>query len=88
MLSNMMPKETSEMVRLALAGDTAGARALHQRMLPLMKNLFVEANPIPVKYSVSRLGYCRNELRLPLVPASEKCAALMEETMKDCGVRL
>jgi 4-hydroxy-tetrahydrodipicolinate synthase len=87
-LSNMMPKETSDMVRLALAGDTAGARALHQRMLPLMKNLFVEANPIPVKYSVSRLGYCRNELRLPLVPASEKCAALMEETMKDCGVRL
>lgn len=87
-LSNMMPKETSDMVRLALAGDTAGARALHQRMLPLMKNLFVEANPIPVKYCVNRLGYCENELRLPLVPASESCAALMEETMKECGVSL
>ena len=51
-----------------------------------MKNLFVEANPIPVKYAVNRLGLCSNELRLPLVPASEKCMAVVDASMKECGV--
>ena len=45
-----------------------------------MKNLFMESNPIPVKYAVNRLGLCRNELRLPLVPASEKCMAVIDES--------
>ncbi len=64
-LSNVMPRETSDMIRLALAGEVEKARELHHRMFPLMKNLFMESNPIPVKYAVNRLGLCRNELRLP-----------------------
>ena len=87
-LSNVMPRETSDMIRLALAGEVEKARALHHRMFPLMKNLFVEANPIPVKYAASRLGFCRNELRLPLVPASEKCVAIIDASMKECGTAL
>ncbi|MFA7362671.1 MAG: 4-hydroxy-tetrahydrodipicolinate synthase [Aminobacteriaceae bacterium] len=85
-LSNVMPRETSDMIRLALAGEVEKARELHHRMFPLMKNLFVEANPIPVKYAVNCLGLCSNELRLPLVPASEKCMAVIDASMKECGV--
>lgn len=87
-LSNVMPRETSDMIRLALAGEVEKARELHHRIFPLMKNLFVEANPIPVKYAVNRLGLCRNELRLPLVPATEKCMAVIDESLKECGVSL
>ncbi len=87
-LSNVMPRETSEMIRLALAGETARARELHLRLFPLMKNLFVEANPIPVKYAASRLGLCANELRLPLMPASERCMGIVDASMKECGASL
>ena len=87
-LSNVMPRETSDMIRLALAGEVEKARELHHRMFPLMKNLFMESNPIPVKYAVNRLGLCRNELRLPLVPATEKCMAVIDESLKECGVSL
>lgn len=87
-LSNVMPRETSEMIRLALAGETAKARELHLRLFPMMKNLFVEANPIPVKYAAFRLGLCSNELRLPLVPASERCASIVDASMKECGTAL
>lgn len=87
-LSNVMPRETSEMIRLALAGETEKARELHLRLFPMMKNLFVEANPIPVKYAAFRLGLCSNELRLPLVPASERCASIVDASMKECGTAL
>ncbi|MDD3516131.1 4-hydroxy-tetrahydrodipicolinate synthase [bioreactor metagenome] len=87
-LSNVMPRETSDMIRLALAGEVEKARELHHRMFPLMKNLFMESNPIPVKYAVNRLGLCRNELRLPLVPATEKCMAVIDVSLKECGVSL
>ncbi len=84
-LSNVMPKETSDMVRLSLDGRMKEARDLHMRLFPLMKNLFIETNPIPVKYAVSRLGFCANELRLPLVEATEKCMSVIDANMKECG---
>jgi 4-hydroxy-tetrahydrodipicolinate synthase len=87
-LTNGQPRETADMIRLALAGEVEKARELHHRMFPLMKNLFMESNPIPVKYAVNRLGLCRNELRLPLVPATEKCMAVIDESLKECGVSL
>jgi 4-hydroxy-tetrahydrodipicolinate synthase len=51
-----------------------------------MNALFVETNPIPVKYAVHLLGYCENELRLPLVELSEKGIKAVEEAMKASGV--
>jgi 4-hydroxy-tetrahydrodipicolinate synthase len=83
-LSNIAPKETSGMVRAALAGRVAEARDLHLKLFPLMKNLFMETSPMPVKYAVSRLGYCENRLRLPLVEASENCMAQINSDMKEC----
>ena len=72
------------MVRAALAGRVAEARDLHLRLFPLMKNLFMETSPMPVKYGVSKLGYCENRLRLPLVEASSNCMAQIDSDMKEC----
>jgi 4-hydroxy-tetrahydrodipicolinate synthase len=83
-LSNIAPKETSDMVRAALAGRVAEARDLHLKLFPLMKNLFMETSPMPVKYAVSRLGYCENRVRLPLVEASENCMSQINSDMKEC----
>ena len=83
-LSNIAPKETSDMVRAAFAGRGAEARDLHLKLFPLMKNLFMETSPMPVKYAVSRLGYCENRVRLPLVEASENCMSQINSYMKEC----
>ncbi|MDR1875254.1 MAG: 4-hydroxy-tetrahydrodipicolinate synthase [Synergistaceae bacterium] len=83
-LSNIAPKETSDMVRAALAGRVVEAREMHLKLFPLMKNLFMETSPMPIKYGVSRLGYCDNILRLPLVEASENCRAQINSDMKEC----
>ena len=82
-LSNIMPKETSDMCKRFLDGDVEGARKLQLDLLPLVNALFCEVNPIPVKAAVAAMGYCENYLRLPLTPMSkekeEKLLALMKE---------
>jgi 4-hydroxy-tetrahydrodipicolinate synthase len=83
-LSNVAPLETSDMVRAALEGRVAEARELHLRLFPLVKNLFMETSPMPIKYAVSRLGYCENRLRLPLVEASDRCRAQIDADLKEC----
>ena len=85
-LSNVAPKETSDMIRYTLQGKTEEARRLHLQLFPLMKGLFCETNPIPVKYAASKLGLCRNELRLPLIPASPKAMAEVDRAMEEGGI--
>lgn len=85
-LSNVVPDLAATMCKKTLEGNLEEARELHLKLFPLMKALFVETNPIPVKFGVSLLGMCKNELRLPLVPASEKTRELIESTMKELGV--
>ena len=80
-LSNLLPAETSRMCRLWFEGDTAGATALQLHYLPLIRALFSEVNPIPVKAAMSAMGFCENFLRMPLTPMEdahkEKLFALM-----------
>ena len=82
-LSNVMPKATSDMCKKFFDGDIAGARKLQLDLLPLVNALFCEVNPIPVKAAVSAMGYCENYVRLPLTPMEkqneEKLIALMKE---------
>lgn len=82
-LSNVMPKATSDMCKKFFDGDISGARKLQLDLLPLVNALFCEVNPIPVKAAVSAMGYCENYLRLPLTPMEkqneEKLIALMKE---------
>src|SRR5207248_5287074 len=68
--ANVAPGVMAKMCAAALKGDLATARECNNRLLPLHRQLFVEANPIPVKWALSEMGFIQNELRLPLVPLS------------------
>lgn len=73
--SHLVGTQIGAMVADAAAGRIDAARAAEARLLPLFKSLFLETNPIPVKYAVGQIGFRVGEPRLPLVPASEACAA-------------
>ena len=85
-LANVAPRLMSEMCRAALAGDLAAARAINNRLLPLHFKLFVEANPIPVKWALQRMGRIGGGIRLPLTPLSEAYHETVLGAMKDAGV--
>ena len=68
--ANVAPKLMAEMCAAAIAGDSATAAAIDARLAPLHDAMFVEANPIPVKWAVSQLGLMSNALRLPMTPLS------------------
>jgi len=85
-VGNVAPRRTAEMVAAALAGDWATARQLHYAMLPLIRSLFLETNPIPVKAAMAHLGYCDDELRLPLLPMSDAPRAAMLATLATYGL--
>ncbi len=82
-LSNIMPKETSQMCKLFLDGKVQESADLQLKLLPLINALFSEVNPIPVKAAVSAMGFCENIIRLPLTPMEneneDKLLALMKE---------
>lgn len=85
-LSNVLPAQTVAMMNAALADKVAEAREWHLKLLPLMKDLFHESNPMPVKYAASALGLCANELRLPLIPASKESCALVDADFRELGI--
>ena len=85
-VSNVMPKETSEMTRLALEGKWAEANALQLKYLPFIQSLFCETNPTPAKAALSLMGKMTDEVRLPLVPMSEGNRAKMAGFMKELGL--
>jgi 4-hydroxy-tetrahydrodipicolinate synthase len=70
--ANVAPKLMSEMCEAALRGDFELAESIDKKLQGLHQSLFLESNPIPVKYAVSQLGYTQNVLRLPLTPLSEE----------------
>lgn len=85
-LSNVMPRETSDICSLFLEGRVAEARELQLRLLPLINALFSEVNPIPVKAAVSAMGYGENYLRLPLTPMEPGNEAKLLAIMKEEGI--
>lgn len=82
-LSNVMPKETSDMCKMYLEGNVKDALALQLKLLPLVNALFSEVNPIPVKAAVSAMGYGENYLRLPLTPMEEGNKEVLLSLMKE-----
>ncbi|HEX6828847.1 MAG TPA: 4-hydroxy-tetrahydrodipicolinate synthase [Burkholderiales bacterium] len=86
--ANVAPRLMHEMCAAALAGDLARARDANNRLLPLHKDLFVEANPIPVKWAVARMGLAGAGLRLPLTPLSARCEQAVLEAMRHAGVEV
>jgi 4-hydroxy-tetrahydrodipicolinate synthase len=86
--SNELPRELTELVRLATTGELVAARALLERLLPLLDANFIESNPIPVKAALAAMGRIRNVLRLPLVPAQPATVARLREALGRLNVRL
>ena len=82
-LSNIMPKETSDMCKLFFDGRIAEARKLQLDLLPLVNALFSEVNPIPVKAAVSAMGFGENYLRLPLTPMEDAHAEVLYSLMRE-----
>lgn len=85
-LSNVMPKETSEMTRLALEGKNREAAAMQLKLLPFINALFSETSPIPCKAAMAMMGKCEEELRLPLVPMQSATRAKMQAIMQELGL--
>ncbi len=84
--ANVAPRLMHEMCAAALNGEIDKARAINFRLLGLHRNLFVEANPIPVKWAVARMGKIKNILRLPLTPLSQPAHGVVEAAMRQAGV--
>jgi 4-hydroxy-tetrahydrodipicolinate synthase len=83
---NVAPAQTARMCELFLQGDIAGAAELHHLLFPLVKALFCETNPIPVKYAASLLGLCSPEPRLPLLPLSSARRPSLKAEMIKAGL--
>lgn len=84
--ANVAPGLMHKMCAAALNGEIAKAREINFRLLGLHRNLFVEANPIPVKWAVARMGKMKNILRLPLTPLSQSAHGTVEAAMRQAGV--
>lgn len=85
--ANVAARQMAEMCRLTLAGEIAAARDLNQRLMPLHHDLFIEANPIPVKWASKVLGLIATDtLRLPLTPLSDSARPVVERALRHAGV--
>ncbi|MCU7649729.1 4-hydroxy-tetrahydrodipicolinate synthase [Pseudomonas piscis] len=84
--ANVAPKAMSQMCAAAMAGDTAKARAIHETLMPLNKTLFIESNPIPVKWALHEMGLMPDGIRLPLTWLSAACHEPLRQAMRQSGV--
>jgi len=85
-VANVAPRLMHEMCAAALAGDVAKARVLNERLLGLHRQLFCEANPIPVKWACQQLGLIAGGMRLPLTPLSADCHERVRGAMRQAGL--
>ncbi len=87
-LSNVLPKKTVELCNKFFAGDVKGSMDMQCEMFDLIKALFCEVNPIPVKAAVAALGYCENYVRLPLTPMEKQHEEVLLECMRKQGLKV
>jgi len=83
--SNATPRLMARLVDLLAAGDLAGARVLHNQLLPWMRAAFIDGNPIPAKAALSMMGRIANVLRLPLVPLADADMAAVRASLVAAG---
>ncbi len=84
--ANVAPRAMSELCVAAMAGDAATARAINDRLMPLHKTLFIESNPIPVKWALHEMGLIPEGIRLPLTWLSPRCHEPLRQAMRQTGI--
>jgi 4-hydroxy-tetrahydrodipicolinate synthase len=85
-VANVAPKETAELATACLLGNWEKGRELQLELIPLIRSLFIETNPIPVKTALSLMGKCSGDLRLPLTPMAEGNLSKLKQAMRDFGL--
>lgn len=85
-ISNILPKAMADLVKSYLKGDIKGARELHQKLFPLMKVLFIETNPIPIKTAMNLLKMPSGDLRPPLYPPNEETLNQIKRELENYGL--
>lgn len=85
-VANIAPAETAEMINAFAAGDIARARALHYKLLPLVKAMFIETNPVPVKTAMGMIGLCEPQVRLPLAEMLPENVDKLRKALKEYGL--
>jgi 4-hydroxy-tetrahydrodipicolinate synthase len=84
--AHVLPNEWRRMVNLIAAGNIAEAREIHYRLIPITNALFMESNPAPAKAALDIMGICSPEMRLPLLPATDPCRAVLREELSKLGI--
>jgi 4-hydroxy-tetrahydrodipicolinate synthase len=84
--ANIAPRAMSQLCKAAIAGDAKTAMEIQRKLMPVHKWLFVEANPIPLKWAMARMGLCGPALRLPMTPLSEAHHANVEAALRSAGL--
>jgi 4-hydroxy-tetrahydrodipicolinate synthase len=84
--ANVAPRQMHELCMAAIAGDRNTAMAIQRKLMPVHKHLFVEANPIPLKWAMTRLGKCGPTLRLPMTPLTAANQPVVEAAMLAAGL--
>jgi 4-hydroxy-tetrahydrodipicolinate synthase len=84
--ANVAPKLMHELCVAAMAGKAHEAMAIQRQLLNLHKHMFIEANPIPVKWAVARMGLCGGTMRLPMTPLSSQLEPLLESALRKNGL--
>ncbi len=84
--ANIAPAPMHEMLMAALEGEVARAREINAGLIPLHRDLFIEANPIPVKWALHEMGMISPAIRLPLTPLGESCRERLRQSMRESGV--
>jgi len=85
-VGNILPKETSQICSLYFQGKIEEARKLHYQILPVIKAMFIDTNPIPVKTAAEMMGLCSSEMRLPLCEMSEAKQKILKDILKNYGI--
>ena len=84
--ANVAPRAMADLCAAAMAGDAATARAINERLMPLHKTLFIESNPIPVKWALNEMGLMPDGIRLPLTWLSARCHEPLRQALRQSGV--
>ncbi|TLN22421.1 4-hydroxy-tetrahydrodipicolinate synthase, partial [bacterium] len=85
-VSNIAPRDMSDLCKVYARGEIAAAKDLHYKMAPLARDLFIETNPVPVKTALAMMGRMEETVRMPLCPLKEESRARLRETIANYGL--